>query len=204
MKLPLILTLFRIVLSPLFVALYLLGGERGAYPLALPYLLLLIVIVCEISDALDGFFARRNNQVTNLGKVLDPMADSFFRLSVFFAFTQGILQIPLWIVIVFFWRDSLVNTLRALFALEGIALAARVSGKIKAILQAVVMICILLGMIGYAHDAVTIETLKRVSRFLTTVAAIYTFCSGCEYLWISRVFLQSALGISQKTFPKSL
>ncbi|MGR3973101.1 MAG: CDP-alcohol phosphatidyltransferase family protein [Candidatus Rhabdochlamydia sp.] len=196
MKLPLILTLLRFILSPLFVALYLYGARWGLSLSTVSLLLLLVVIVCEVSDALDGFLARKNNQVTNLGKVLDPMADSFFRLSVFFTFTQGVLQIPLGVVIIFFWRDCLVNTLRALFALEGVPLAARMSGKIKAIFQAITIILTLLLMIVYAQHFISLETLQRLSSSLTLITAFYTVGSGCEYLWVSRSFLQKAIGMN--------
>lgn len=192
MKLPLALTFFRIVMSPLFVALYLFSESWGVPRLVLPYLLLGIVALCELTDIFDGFFARRRNQVTNLGKVLDPMADSFFRLSVFFAFTQGDLQLPLMIILVFFWRDSLVNTLRSLCALQGIPLAARTSGKIKAIVQAVATIFILLLMIPYTTGCLSLESFQKLSWMAAGIAAAYTLFSGCEYLFIHRHMIKKA------------
>jgi CDP-diacylglycerol--glycerol-3-phosphate 3-phosphatidyltransferase len=193
MRLPLVLTFFRIFMSPLFVALYLFSETWGVPERVLPYLLIGIVALCELTDIFDGFFARRRNQVTNLGKVLDPMADSFFRLSVFFAFTQGELQLPLMVVLIFFWRDSLVNTLRSLCALQGIPLAARVSGKIKAVVQAVATLFILLLMIPYSTGCLSLQMFQQLSWIAAGVAAAYTFFSGCEYIFIHRHMIKKAL-----------
>jgi CDP-diacylglycerol--glycerol-3-phosphate 3-phosphatidyltransferase len=172
-------------MSPLFVALYLFSDSWGISAVVLPYILLFIVALCELTDIFDGFFARRRNQVTSLGKVLDPMADSFFRLSVFFAFTQGDLQLPLMIVLVFFWRDSLVNTLRSLCALQGIPLAARMSGKIKAVIQAIATFFILTGCLS-------LEDFQRLSWMAAALAAAYTLYSGCEYLFFHRHMIKKA------------
>jgi CDP-diacylglycerol--glycerol-3-phosphate 3-phosphatidyltransferase len=186
MRLPFVLTFFRIVMSPLFVALYLFADSWGVPGSMLPYLLLAIVALCELTDIFDGFIARRRNQVTNLGKVLDPMADSFFRLSVFFAFTQGDLQLPLMIVLVFFWRDSAVNTLRSLCALQGVPLAARMSGKVKAVVQAVATFFILILMIPYTQGCLSLESFQQLSWMAAGIAAAYTLLSGCEYLFVHR------------------
>src|SRR5690606_23147174 len=122
-------TLLRILISPAFPILYL-GYEWFGIPLqALPYILLFLLCVCESSDLIDGIVARRRNQVSDLGKVLDPMADSITRISLFLTFTQGFLALPLLIVLIFLYREFFISTLRTLCALHGIALAARFSGK---------------------------------------------------------------------------
>ncbi len=192
MRLPLVLTFFRIIMSPLFVALYLFSDSWGISGAVIPYILLAIVALCELTDIFDGFLARRTNQVTSLGKVLDPMADSFFRLSVFFAFTQGDLQLPLMIVLIFFWRDSLVNTLRSLCALQGIPLAARASGKVKAVVQAMATFFILILMIPYTAGCLSLESFQQMSWMAAGVAAAYTFYSGCEYLFVHRQMIKKA------------
>lgn len=155
------------------MALYLYGTALGK---GLFYLLLAILALCEISDILDGFLARRHNKVTELGKVLDPMADSIFRLTVFFSFTQGVVGLPLLLVLVFFLRDAIVNTVRTLCALQGVALAARPSGKIKAIVQAVTTFFILILLLAEA------SAFKALSFYVTLAAAVYTFGSGVDYI----------------------
>ena len=76
------LTFIRIFISPVFLLVYLQHEALGISRIYLPYVLLFLLGVNELSDALDGFLARKYNQVTDLGKILDPMADSISRISV--------------------------------------------------------------------------------------------------------------------------
>lgn len=177
------LTLLRIVLSPAFPILYLERERLGISLLALPYILLVLLLICEISDFLDGMLARRRNEVTDLGKVLDPMADSITHISLFLTFTQGFVALPLILVFVFLYRDLFITTLRTLCALRGVALAARFSGKMKAALQGIVSFLILFLMIPYTHGVISLELFQQISLFLTAVAAIYTALSVGDYIY---------------------
>lgn len=182
MSLPFYLTFLRVIMSPLFLAIYLYGTSWGISISTIPYALLGIMLICELSDIFDGFVARRHNKVTDLGKVLDPMADSFFRLTVFLTFTQGIVQLPLLLVLVFFLRDAIVNALRTLCALQGVALAARLSGKVKAIVQAATAFLILILMIPYTLGCLDFESFYAMCFYATAVTALYTVISGGEYM----------------------
>ena len=193
MSLPFYLTLARVVLSPVFMVLYLYAEAWGLSPYAIPYLLLGLLAICELSDVFDGFVARRHNKVTDLGKVLDPMADSLFRLTVFFSFTQGIVQLPLVLVLVFFLRDGIVNSLRTLAALRGKPLGARMSGKIKAVIQAAVAFFILIVAIPYTQGCLSLAAFQQMSFYAALVAAIYTFVSGVEYIWANWKFIRTSL-----------
>lgn len=141
---------------------------------------------------LDGFFARKWNQVTELGKVLDPMADSIARISVFLTFTQGIIQLPLLLVFIFFYRDSIVSTLRTICALKGIALAARITGKIKAIIQAVASFMIVLFILLYSQGRISLKILQFSSLCIASFAACYTVFSGIEYIYSNRAYIKRA------------
>jgi CDP-diacylglycerol--glycerol-3-phosphate 3-phosphatidyltransferase len=186
MNMPFYFTVMRVIMGPIFLLFYLYGGEWGIDGTYLPYFLLAIIALCELSDIFDGFLARRHNKVTDLGKVLDPMADSIFRLSVFLAFTQGIVQLPLIIVLVFFLRDSVIGTLRTLCALQGVALGARFSGKIKAVVQAVAALLIVILMIPYTEGCLEKAVFQKISLYTAGIAALYTLISGVEYLWVYR------------------
>lgn len=187
------LTLLRILLSPVFPILYL-GYEWLGIPFFwVPYILLALLIVCESSDVLDGFLARKCNQVTDLGKVLDPMADTVTHISFFLTFTQGLVQLPLLLVLVFLYREFFISTLRTLCALRGFALAARLSGKLKAVLQALAAFSMLILMIFYVHGALSLEMLQRSSLFIVTAAAIYTIFSACDYFYANRLFIKKAI-----------
>jgi CDP-diacylglycerol--glycerol-3-phosphate 3-phosphatidyltransferase len=185
MKLPLYLTLLRIVMGPLFLACYLYPASFGIGLQALPYVLLVILAVCEISDFFDGFVARKKNIVTDLGKVLDPMADSIFHLSIFFAFTQGVIQLPLFLVLFLFFREAILSTLRTLCALRGTALAARFSGKLKATLQAAAAFLIVLLLIPYSQGSLTLQVLQKISFYAVLTVTIYSWISAIEYIFTS-------------------
>ena len=193
MSIPFYLTLTRIILSPVFLVFYLYHDKVGINRAAVPYILLILLSLCELSDFFDGFLARLHNKVTDLGKVLDPMADSIFRLSVFFTLTQGVVQLPLILVIVFFFRDSIISTLRTLCALRGVTLAARLSGKIKAVVQAITAYFILILMIPYTWGYLDLIAFQEMSFYVTSIAALYTWVSGIEYIYANKTFIKKAL-----------
>ncbi len=186
-------TLLRILISPAFPILYLGYEWFGISLQALPYVLLVLLCICESSDLIDGIVARRRNQVTDLGKVLDPMADSITRISLFLTFTQGFLELPLILVLVFLYRDFFISTLRTLCALRGIALAARFSGKMKAVIQAIALFLILGLMIPYTRGILSLETFRQISIFAVSVAAFYAVVSAGDYFYANRLFIKKAL-----------
>lgn len=129
------LSYLRIVLTAPILCLQQYGG-----PAALS-LCLALVIVNELSDLLDGRLARRTGQVTSLGKLLDPMADSISRVSLFIAFAVSG-WMPLWMVVIIFIRDVVVQYARIIAASRGVVLAARLSGKLKGIAQGTALILV--------------------------------------------------------------
>ena len=193
MSIAIYLTLARIAFSPLFLLIYLYYESFGISLYLLPYLLLFLLGICELSDLFDGIVARRTNQVTDLGKILDPMADSIFRLSVFLTFTQSIIQLPLPLVLIFLYRDSVISTLRTVCALRGVALAARLSGKVKAVFQAITAFFIIIMMIPYSLGLITLDLLRDVSLYSVVATAAYTIYSGLEYIYANRSYIKKAL-----------
>lgn len=198
MNLALSLTLGRILLSPLFLIVYLFYDKLGISLVVLPFVLLFIVLLAELSDFFDGLAARLKNEVTELGKILDPMADSFFRLSFFFTLTQGFVRLPLWLVLFFFYRDSIVSMLRTICALKGLALSARLSGKIKAATQAGAAFIILSLMIPYSLGFLDLELFRELSFYTVLIAAVYTVFSGVEYIVANYHHIRSAFQIKHK------
>lgn len=186
------LTLLRIFLSPLFPVLYLEREWLGISLIGLPYILLALLIVCECSDVLDGMLARRRNEVTDLGKVLDPMADSITHISLFLTFTQGFVALPLLLVFVFLYRDLFVTTLRTLCALRGVALAARFSGKMKTVLQAVVSFLVILFMIPYSTGMISLALFQQMSLVAVSIAAFYTAISIADYIYANWIYIKRA------------
>jgi CDP-diacylglycerol---glycerol-3-phosphate 3-phosphatidyltransferase len=133
MTLPMALTAARIVLAPVFFVLWQ-AAARGAPAWLLPVWLVFGLI--EVSDLLDGHVARVRGQESELGKVLDPFADSLARLTYFLCFAgSGIM--PLWILLIIVYRDLAVAYLRVVAAKSKGMMAARTSGKVKAWVYAV-------------------------------------------------------------------
>lgn len=193
MNIALALTIGRMLLSPIFILVYLFYAKLGIGVLTLSFILLGLVLLAELTDIFDGMAARRKNQVTELGKILDPMADSIFRVSVFLAFTQGIVALPLWLVLLFFYRDSIISMLRTLCALRGFTLAARFSGKVKAVIQAVATLAILVLMIPYAFGLLSLELFQNISFYIVAGAVAYSLFSGGEYLFANQNYIKKAL-----------
>lgn len=197
------LTFIRIFISPIFLLVYLEYEFLNITPSTVPYVLLFLLGISEISDAVDGYLARKYNQVTDLGKILDPMADSMYRLSVFLTFTLPPVSLPMVLIFIFLYRDSVISTLRTICALKGFALAARPSGKFKAAIQAFAAFVIILLLIPYTLGYLSIETLHITSTIIVSIAAIYTLISGVDYIYANRFYIGKLLTFKQASTPEA-
>jgi CDP-diacylglycerol---glycerol-3-phosphate 3-phosphatidyltransferase len=122
------LTASRIALAPLFFIAYRWGESLGS----IPYVAVLwaLFLVIEVSDLLDGFAARSTKTVSDFGKLFDPYADVFARLTYFVCFVLAGLM-PAWAFMLVLYRELSINFLRMLLAQRGIAMGARKGGKLK-------------------------------------------------------------------------
>ncbi len=186
------LTFTRLLISPLFLLIYLEHDTLGISNTLLPCVLLILLTFSAISDILDGHLARKFSQVTNLGKLLDPMTDSLVHISVFLTFTLDPVRLPLPVVFIFLYRDSIISTLRTICALKGLSLAARISGKIKTIAQAVAAFAILGLMIPHSLGYLSTEMLHTYSTIIASLAAAYTIFSGTEYIYANWTYIKAA------------
>jgi CDP-diacylglycerol---glycerol-3-phosphate 3-phosphatidyltransferase len=181
------ITSIRISLCPIFLILFLMDGVR--YKI----LAFIVVIISEITDAMDGYLARKRNQLTMLGKLLDPYADSLFRYTTFLCFTgyihNGHNLIPIWMVVLIFYRDASIWLLRTISASQNFILSARISGKIKAIIQAVSILIIMLLIILTEFGSNVY--LYPISYVLMLLVTIFTLSSGVEYITANWDFLKN-------------
>jgi CDP-diacylglycerol--glycerol-3-phosphate 3-phosphatidyltransferase len=130
-----VLTLSRVLIAPVFAWFFITGFKHDGGATWL-WVCAFLAFLIELSDLLDGHVARSRGEVTDFGKVLDPVADSLSRQTIFISFmVSGI--IPLWMYLVFFYRDAFLQLLRIVCASSGLVLAARNSGKAKAVLQGI-------------------------------------------------------------------
>jgi len=190
MSWPNILTLFRLFSAPVFLALFIGSGEDGFLLWLMDsqaglWACLALAGLSELSDILDGILARKLNQVSNFGKLLDPYADSTFRLSCYFAFASQAhgRWIPLWMVMILFYRDLLVTVIRTFGVERGEFVHARASGKIKAIAQGTVVIVTLATAALLGEEYVAHQALARMLMWVVTVVTIW---SAVDYAWANR------------------
>jgi CDP-diacylglycerol--glycerol-3-phosphate 3-phosphatidyltransferase len=193
MQIALTLTLSRVFLGPIFVVVNLYQSELGLTNKSLFWIMLVILIFSELSDIFDGVIARKTNQVSVLGKLLDPMADSIFRLSVFFTFTLTSVALSLLLVLLLFYRDCLVAAIRNLCALNGHALAARPSGKLKAIIQAITSFIIVICFGLYSYGNMELNTVYKIANFSLGLCALYALGSGVEYVIGNKKYIKLSL-----------
>jgi CDP-diacylglycerol--glycerol-3-phosphate 3-phosphatidyltransferase len=187
------LTILRIIIIPLFPYFYLKYATLGIETRYLPYILLVILTLCESTDLVDGYIARKKGQVTDLGKILDPMADTISHMIVLMTFTQGWVGVPILLVIVFLYREFIIHSLRTVCALNGYALAARKTGKIKSFFQAGVNFVIVLMMIPYTNGNLSLETLQTTSMILIGIAAVYSVATAFDYIFANISFIKKVL-----------
>lgn len=183
-NLALYITGSRIVLSPVFVACFLFEATWA------PGVCLGIVILMELTDLLDGFAARRRRQVTAFGKLLDPYADSIYRLTAYICFLWRDM-IPLIPMVVLFYRDMTISMTRILWGKSGVSLAARVTGKIKAWFQALGIVFILF-LATYRHSW---EGHKAHPEYAYVAYAVMfaALVSGVDYVFASREMYKKEL-----------
>ncbi len=125
---PNTVTSLRLPLAPLAVACLVTDTVWGTVAAAV------LAILLEVSDLLDGWIARRYEAVTDFGKLYDPFSDAFTRYTLFLGL-YAIEVAALWMVIAIFWRDAAISFFRTVAASRNEIVAARPSGKIKAVVQ---------------------------------------------------------------------
>ncbi len=178
LNLPNKLTLIRMFLAPIYLALML---------IEFPYhyiVALAVFAVASLTDMLDGKIARKNNLITVFGKLLDPLADKMLTTAALLAFMrEGWCSI--WIVMIVLTREFAVAGVRLIATAQGIVIPANYWGKAKTVSQMVFTIVIML----LAEFDATFDifanagwfTLARVSNIMLWITAVLTVVSGITY-----------------------
>lgn len=189
MNLPNRLTIARICIVPAFLIVMLAQDYIGLH-----YLWALILfLAASYTDHLDGKLARKNGQVTNFGKFMDPLADKILVMSALVCFVQFGLA-DSWVVIVILAREFLVTGLRMIAAENGKVIAANKWGKAKTVSQIIAISAVLafqfiLEMVGLGNmSSFTIGgadgafILTWFGSFLILISAVFAVISGLVYL----------------------
>lgn len=184
MNTPNKLTIARILISPLFLAVIMKENLPHKFLWAL-----IIFSAASVTDAIDGKLARKNNEITNFGKLLDPIADKVLTTAALLAFMKlGLCNI--WIVMIVLTREFAIASIRMIAASNGVVIPANIWGKLKTVSQMVFTIVImLLGEVyQYKTDivpGVTVPywlTLSNISNALLWITAALTVVSGVIYI----------------------
>ncbi len=174
MNTPNKLTLIRVILIPFFVAFLMLEGTFSGI------MALLIFVVASATDWLDGYLARKNNEVTTFGKLMDPLADKILTLSAFICFIE-LSYFPAWAVILIISRELIITGIRQLALTNDKVIAASWWGKSKTILQMVTIILFLLIRVlpsSFAYSAFILI----FEEILVYLNVILTLVSGIDYV----------------------
>jgi CDP-diacylglycerol---glycerol-3-phosphate 3-phosphatidyltransferase len=170
LNLPNTLTLSRIFLTPLLVVILLTKIDgKEIYGVG-------IFVIAALTDYFDGYFARKRNQVTAIGKLLDPIADKLLVSSAFISLVELNLA-PAWMVVIIVGREFAVSGIRSIAAAQGYLMPANMLGKLKFVCQ-VCTIVVLIVADTY------IEPWERFGRFLLWVTVGISLISAVNYLMI--------------------
>lgn len=199
LNLPTKITLLRILMIPIFVAVF--------YIEAIPYRMAIaagIFLLAAATDALDGYLARSRNLVTNLGKFLDPIADKVLvstamillltEQEIFFSAFEG-LSLGVYILVavcicLIMARELIISAFRQIAATAGVVMAADKLGKIKTVCQDVSIVAFL---VGGAFSSVSFgQIVLWVALALFVIATVLTVWSGIAYVVNNKTVLKDA------------
>lgn len=168
MNLPNKLTMGRIFAIPVFIVVFLLDYRYAAA---------VIFILAALTDMLDGHIARKNNLVTNFGKLMDPLADKLLVMSALICLSQ-VGDVPGWMVIVILGREFIITGMRQVAAAQGVVIAAGTTGKIKTITQMIAIPLLILENWPFSLFSFDLP----MDQIFLWIALVMTVVSGTEYI----------------------
>lgn len=193
-----IVTTIRIALIPIFVVVFLAPwpgwfpdlAMQDALELAKPWLAAVVFALLAFTDSVDGYLARSRNEVTTLGKFLDPLADKILVAAALLALVE-LHELPAWVVLVIITREFLVSGLRMVVSAEGHVIAASPWGKVKTVTQ---IIAVILFIIKSNQDLAldmgsSYGVLYYGSWVVMIVALLLTLFSMADYFYKASVAL---------------
>ena len=190
MNLPNKLTMLRVIMVPFFMAFAALC-KYGTLQFSATYGLIAGVLfaVASVTDFLDGYLARKYHLVTDFGKFMDPLADKCLTTAaIIYMVVDGVCS-PIVLAIIMF-REFAVAGVRMIAAESGTVIAANMWGKVKTVLQ--MLVIILYYVLAAFAPADAIGAVSLISMGLCWLVAAVTLISGAKYLWDNRSFINTA------------
>jgi CDP-diacylglycerol--glycerol-3-phosphate 3-phosphatidyltransferase len=177
MNTPNKLTILRIILVPFFVTFLLIKEIPYNYIYAAS-----VFIIASLTDLADGALSRRNNQITNFGKFLDPLADKILVTAALVCFVELKFASSV-VVVIILVREFLVTSLRLVSADKGVVISANFWGKLKTAITMGVIIFVL--VVNAFNQFISLEKyadIAFVSNILMIIVGVITVISGIEYI----------------------
>lgn len=171
MNTPNKITLIRILLVPVFMV-CLFGNWDFSKLIAVA-----IFIIASITDFLDGYLARKYNQITDFGKFFDPLADKLLVTAAFVGLVEFNIM-PAWVAIILIARELIVSSLRTVAISSGKVISASNLGKVKTIIQLIGVVILL--WLGYLNINLGIISLNNL---INSIILFITVLSGIDYLF---------------------
>ncbi|WP_019414857.1 CDP-diacylglycerol--glycerol-3-phosphate 3-phosphatidyltransferase [Paenisporosarcina sp. TG20] len=185
MNIPNQITVSRVIMIPIFVIFMLVDfgwGDVAILGTTLPVehiIGAIIFIIAAVTDFIDGYYARKHNLVTNMGKFLDPLADKLL-VSAALIILVELGFAPAWVVIIIISREFAVTGLRLILAEEGEVVSAKQLGKIKMWTQIVAISALLLHNIIFEMFSIPFASI------MLYVSLFFTVWSGWDYFYSNR------------------
>jgi CDP-diacylglycerol--glycerol-3-phosphate 3-phosphatidyltransferase len=165
MNLPNKITIFRVIMIPIFLVFMLIPSIPNG-----KYIAAAIFIIAALTDFLDGYLARKYHLITNFGKFMDPLADKLLVCSALICFVQLEL-VPAWIVIIIIAREFIISGFRLIASDNGVVIAASWWGKIKTNVQMIMSVLLIFHLNFYAFHVLE-QIFIYLSVILTVVSLI--------------------------------
>jgi CDP-diacylglycerol--glycerol-3-phosphate 3-phosphatidyltransferase len=189
---PLLLTILRIFLTPVFLVLLFAGKDYFAYSV-------LVFTIAALTDFADGYYARKYNVISNVGIYLDPLADKILIMSAFLSFS--ILEIVnFWIVLLIILRDVGITFLRTYMSNEGFVMQTSNIAKHKTVFQffAIYLIFIFMFADFWLSDSLIPLVLKLFVDCAMYFVAVFTVWTGVLYILENKEFVSEVFSKKKK------
>ena len=166
------LTLLRVILVPVVMVLLLQNTQ------ALQIAALAVFVIASITDWLDGYIARKYNQISTFGKFVDPLADKMLTTAAFVIFLYLGIMSP-WALMIVLAREFMIAGIRLVAAGEGEVIAASMWGKVKTVSQ---MLAIIVTILIMGNETVLGVSSQLIIDVLIWVSVVFAVISGAEYM----------------------
>lgn len=176
-NIPNALTVLRILMVPLFLVLLLADGGNDV---TLRWWALIVFLLAMFTDFVDGYLARRNNLITNFGKIADPIADKSLMAAALIGLAI-IVELPWWVPVIILVREFGITVLR-FFMIRIAVMPASRGGKIKTVLQtAAIGLFLLIFPLSAVVPSVVYVILLVFAWIIMTAAIVVTIVTGVDY-----------------------